>query len=223
MTLDQARRRLGVGPGAGAEALRQAFRQAVKAAHPDRPGGDGERLRQVIDAYGLLRAAIPAAPAPRLAPPPADPRLEISAAQALVGGWGRVRLAGGREVSVRLPAGLRAGEPVRVSGETFKVLIANAPGAAVAGDDYLMTAEVARPLMETGGRLLVETPAGGAAVWISRTDAARGFARVAGMGLPARGGRRTGDLLLRLKPASDHRFDTPVQAKRRRFAAAWAA
>lgn len=230
MDFDIARRTLGLGRGDGADAetVRRAFRRAVKAAHPDRSGGDGERLRQVIEAYRRLQdeahalaPARPAEPPPELAPSGA--RLVISAVQALVGGWVQVRLADGRQVSVRLPAGLRAGETVRISGEGFAVSIANRPGAAVAGDDYLMTAEIGRPMLQTGGRLLVETPAGGAAVWISRVDAERGFARVCGLGLPARAGRRTGDLLVRLKPAPDQRFDTEVQAKRRRFAAAWAA
>jgi curved DNA-binding protein len=215
-----ARRLLGVAPDADAKALRAAFKTAVKAAHPDRPGGDGERLRAVIEAYRRLTALPPAA-----TPPPAEreARLEITPLQAVAGGWARVRLGPGREVSVRLPAGLRAGEPVRVSGQTLRVIIVNDREAAVAGDDLLMSVHVVRSLMLGGGRLAVETPAGTAVVWISKADAARGFARVAGLGLPARGGRGAGDLLLRLKPAPDARFDSPAQAKRRRFAAAWAA
>ena len=226
MEIAAALRLLQLAPGADAEGLRDAFRRAVKAAHPDRPGGDGERLRQVIEAYRRLGAA-PAKPAPS-APPAAEPddvaaRIEITTLEAVVGGWSRVRLGGGRELSVRLPAGLRAGEPVRILGRSFKVAIVGARGARVTGDDLLMTVQAPRALIESGGRLTIETPAGEAAVWISKADGARGFARLRGLGLPARGARPAGDLILSLKAAPDTRFDTPLQAKRRQFAAAWAA
>jgi DnaJ-class molecular chaperone len=223
MDFAEARRLLRVGPSVDAETLRGAFRQAVKDSHPDRPGGDGERLRLAIEAFQRLRQVVEEVtpPPPEVLDSP-DARLEITPAEALSGGWTRISLAGG-EISVRLPAGLRAGELVRISGRTFKVKIRNRPGAMVAGDDYLQTVQVPRDLMATGGRVMVETPAGEQLVWFSRADAERGFARVSGLGLPARAGRRRGDLLLRLKPAPDERFDTPVQAKRREFAAAWAA
>jgi curved DNA-binding protein len=219
-----ARRLLGVAPDADADVVRQAFRLAVKAAHPDRPGGDGERLRQVIEAYRRLDATREAPPAPEPAPTPdREVRLRITPAQAMIGGWTRLRLDDGRVLSVRLPEGLRAGERVRISGRTCKIVIANDRRAAVAGDDLLLVVQVSRALMQEGGRLSVETPAGETSVWITKADAARGFARVNGLGLPARGLRPAGDLLLRLRLASDARFDTPTQAKRRRFAAAWAA
>jgi len=223
-----ARRLLGVAPDADADVVRRAFRLAVKAAHPDRPGGDGERLRQVIEAYRRLDATREAPPAPEPAPTPdRGVRLRITPAQAMIGGWTRLRLDDGRVLSVRLPEGLRAGERVRISGQTCKIVIviviANDRRAAVSGDDLLLVAQVSRALMQEGGRLSVETPAGETSVWITKADAARGFARVNGLGLPARGLRPAGDLLLRLRLASDVWFDTPTQAKRRRFAAAWAA
>ena len=104
--------------------LARAFRAAVKACHPDREGGDAERLRQVIDAHRLLqqlqearRAAFgesrtqpkqeaKAAPTPQPEPQPTVETLDISINEALFGGARRVRLASGRELEVRLPAGL---------------------------------------------------------------------------------------------------------------------
>ncbi len=56
MTAGRARALLGLAPGAEGEAVAAAFRAAVKAAHPDRPGGDAERLRQVIEAHRLLQS-----------------------------------------------------------------------------------------------------------------------------------------------------------------------
>ena len=54
---------LGLLEGADGEALKAAFRQAVKAARPDQAGGDAERFRQVIEAYRLLQTAERARPA----------------------------------------------------------------------------------------------------------------------------------------------------------------
>jgi curved DNA-binding protein len=220
-----ARRILGVAPNAGPAELRRAFSRAVKASHPDRHGGDGERLRQVIEAYRWLDAAIPRSVSAPAAPrtEAACARLTITVAEALLGGWTRVAPGDGEALSVRLPAGLRAGDLVRVSGRTFQIALANGPEASICGDDLLMTASIGRAMAEAGGRLLVETPANRAMVWISRLDVARGFVRIAGLGLPARGARPQGDLLLRLKALSTPDLDSPAQAKRRRFAAAWAA
>lgn len=60
---------LGLPPAADGETLRRAFNAAVKASHPDRPGGDHERLRQVIEAYSLLRVR-PPPPSPVVEPGP---------------------------------------------------------------------------------------------------------------------------------------------------------
>jgi curved DNA-binding protein len=70
-TMDSRRARavLGVRGKPDEATLRAAFRKAVKASHPDRPGGDAARLREVVEAYGLLKAApVSQPPAP---PPPA--------------------------------------------------------------------------------------------------------------------------------------------------------
>jgi curved DNA-binding protein len=59
---------LGLPPAADGETLRRAFNAAVKAAHPDRPGGDHERLRLVIEAYRLLQTRPPAPGPPQVRP-----------------------------------------------------------------------------------------------------------------------------------------------------------
>jgi DnaJ-class molecular chaperone len=179
-------------------------------------------LRAVVEAYRSLAATPPAASATVLSDE-AVARLEISVTEALVGGW--VRLAGGEgpALSVRLPAGLRAGERVRVWGRTFQVSITGQDDLAVVGDDLLVTASIPGAVAMIGGRVRIETPIDVVILWVSRADVARGFVRLAGLGLPARGDYRAGDVLARLKPAADEGFDTPAQTKRRRFAAAWAA
>ncbi|MCE9599130.1 MAG: DnaJ domain-containing protein [Spirochaetia bacterium] len=42
---------LGVAPGSTAEQVKNAFRSRIKACHPDRVPGDGERARKLIEAY----------------------------------------------------------------------------------------------------------------------------------------------------------------------------
>jgi curved DNA-binding protein len=225
-TLTHAREILGVAEDAQPEALRQAFNHAVKAAHPDRPGGDGERLRQVIEAYRALDAAqdVAVEAAGDRTPPL---RLEITAAQAINGGWAGLTLEDGRAITVRLPAGLRPGEVVRISGRLFRVSVMNTTQAAVSGDDVLITMRIGAELMANGGRIPVDAPGGKTSVWISRADAERGFARLKGLGLPARAGRPIGDLVLRLRPSvagvRDLGGETQTRIKRHRFAAAWAA
>ncbi|HEY0435891.1 MAG TPA: J domain-containing protein, partial [Phenylobacterium sp.] len=89
ISLKAARDLLGVGPLASQADLRRAFREAAKAAHPDRPGGDEGRFRQVVAAYHRLQPLPRAAerifqpPAPR---PPEPAVLVISPLVALRGG-----------------------------------------------------------------------------------------------------------------------------------------
>lgn len=214
---------LGAEPGADAGDLRRAFRRTVKLVHPDANGGDGERLRQVIEAFRRLDAA-PAAEAPELPDFEGEPaRLDITAVQAMTGGWVQLQRGMSASVSVQLPPGLRAGEIVRISGQSFRIGVTRADGLSVSGDDILMVAKVSAALLADGGRLTIETPIRSAQVWISRTDAARGFLRVRGMGLPERGARPAGDLLLCLKPAEAIEAEGSARIKRERFVAAWAA
>ena len=89
-TLDiaEARRQLGLEPGADAEAVQRAFRKAVKAAHPDLVGGDGAALRLVIAAYRRLGGGTRALTetTPEIEPDPMfETRLEITPAQAMAG------------------------------------------------------------------------------------------------------------------------------------------
>lgn len=54
--VSRARSRLGVGPRAGAETLRRAFRSRSLEAHPDR-GGQQAEFEELHAAYELLRDA----------------------------------------------------------------------------------------------------------------------------------------------------------------------
>jgi curved DNA-binding protein len=226
MTMEEARALLGTPPGADPEALQSAFRQAVKQTHPDRSGGNAASFHRVVEAYRVLRADLsvlpPAAPAPP--PRPTDPgpsRLTITPSQAVMGGELHLSDAEGRRLRIQLPPGLRRGDRLRAADNVYDIAIAGDGTSVVRGDDLWLTLCLAPSLMDDGGRVTLETPAGPRPVWISRAVAARGLIRLRGEGLPAARGRPAGDLFVRLetRPAAD----SEVRQRLRRFAAAWAA
>lgn len=196
------------GPAEGA-ALTAAFRAAVKAARPDQPGGDEARFRRVIAAWRLLQAQ---APGPALEPPPVRPAplpvVSITPREALAGA--RVRLqVGGRGLRVRVPAGLRSGERLRLRRAAadgadlhLPVLIRAADGLSALGDDLYMASPVPPRLIEDGGRIEIDTWAGPRSAWIvAGQETLR--VRLRGLGLPARGARPQGHLFVTLEPSAD--------------------
>jgi curved DNA-binding protein len=217
-----ARRLLGVKPGADAGALTVAFREAARRTHPDRPGGDADAFREVLDAYRFLRDARPEPiafiPAP-VASRPAE--VEITPAVAVLGGEAEVLTADGRRLRLHLTPGLRAGQTVR-AGEALFVVVVRADAATIRGDDIWINALVEAAVLVDGGRVTVDTPSGPKTLWINRKAAARKLVRLPGEGLPASGSRRQGDLFVRLAPGPD-RAESAAKTLLRRFAAAWAA
>lgn len=218
-----ARRLLGVKPGADAGALTAAFRDAARRTHPDRPGGDAEAFRAVLEAYRLLRD-IPPEPIAFIPAQVAMARpavVEITPATAMLGGDAEVVTGDGRRLRLHLTPGLRAGQSVRAGGQLFVVEV-RGDGATVRGDDIWITAAVETAVLADGGRVTVETPSGPRSLWINRKAAERRLVRLPGEGLPAVGARRQGDLFVRLAPGPD-RAESAAKTLLRRFAAAWAA
>ena len=224
---------LGLAEHAEPRQLRDAYLTAVKAAHPDKPGGDAERLRRVIEAYELLRdrrapdpmpafteAASPTAPQPK----PSSRKLEITPMQAVFGGVRSVPMRGSGDVSVRLPPGLRNGDLIGVSGVVMTVAIASDDRASFVGDNLCIRVQADRTLLAAGGDLEVPTPAGPLQIQVSRQDAARGLVRVDGARLPAQGRHAQGHLFIKLeRPVVAADGETRTRVMLRRFAAAWAA
>lgn len=226
LSLSAARALLGVGPDADERELRKAYREAAKRAHPDRPTGDAALFRDVLAAYRLLQETpVPATnfpPAVTSAAPIADRViLEIDLVTA-VGGGSEELAIDGRRLRLKLPAGLREGDKVRVEGVTFEVRHRSQDGAVVRGDDLWLTGKVDPRVLSEGGRVEVETPLGPRLAWISTKAAARGLARLPGQGLPARAAHKAGDLFLRLE-AAEAGGESPARSLLKRFAAAWAA
>jgi curved DNA-binding protein len=224
ITLSRAREVLGVGPSAAPGEVRRAFRQAAKLAHPDRPGGGGEQFREVVAAYHRL--LYPTAAERAIAPPPPRPAspavLAISPMVALQGGRAPHRLADGRTIRLRLPAGLRSGDTVRAAGASLTVAITRDSAVIVRGDDLWVSAGVDPRTLADGGRIALETPIGRRIVWVTRKAGERGLVRVVGQGLPARGSHPQGHLFVRLAALRGD-ADSAARVLLRRFTAAWAA
>lgn len=196
------------GPVEGA-ALTAAFRIAIKAARPDAEGGSDVRFRKTIAAWRLIQrqTASLALTAPA-AGPVAAPVLSISPLDALKGGVVEVR-RGARTLRVRLPAGLRTGEHLRLKGGGgdgtdlyLPVLVRGAEGLSAVGDDLYMTCRVPPRLLEDGGRLEIETHAGPRSAWLVAGRQPLRL-RLKGLGLPARGRRPQGHLFVTLEPSED--------------------
>jgi curved DNA-binding protein len=228
LTLSAARALLGVAPGAGERELRAAYREAAKRAHPDRPGGDAALFRDVLAAYRLLQDQPPPREInfpPACATPNAEPlreaTLELDIGTAVSGGAMDLTIDG-RKLRLKLPAGLRLDDKVRVDGVTFVVRHKGAREALIRGDDLWLTGKVDKRLLAEGGRLEVDTALGPRLAWISTKAASRGLVRLPGQGLPARGQHTAGDLFLRLEAVSSG-VESAARSLLKRFAAAWAA
>jgi curved DNA-binding protein len=218
ISVEDARTALGLDRSDGPERLVGAFRAAVKLSHPDRPGGDARRFREVLEAYRLLQTSL-AAPAPHA---PAGAWVEIDPLVALRGGEARATLTSGETVTVQVPAGARHGEALDANGEPVPVRILDSAGLQVRGSDLWATAVVPAFVLEEGGRVLAETPLGAKTLWVSRRIAERRLVRLEGQGLPARGAYPQGHLFVRLTPAAEAP-ESAARARLRKFAAAWAA
>lgn len=235
MGLKEAQAILGLKPLATQAEIRRAFREAAKAAHPDRPGGDAERFRQVVEAHQLLQSLKPSSSASsRLNQPPATVQRPTSAAAsenntlsvppmlALSGGGLDHQLADGRKIRITLPAGLRTGDKLRVAQTDFEIAVRGDGQMMVRGDDVWITVAVEPHMLAEGGRIALDTPLGRRVVWITKKAGERGLVRLVGQGLPARGRHRQGHLFLRLAP-HETKTDTAARTLLRRFTAAWAA
>ncbi|MFN4288817.1 MAG: DnaJ C-terminal domain-containing protein [Brevundimonas sp.] len=205
-SLSEARALLGLTGPADPETCKAAFRTAIKAARPDAPGGDPDRFRQIISAWHMIRSLEPAPlalPAPRRVPRPVAV-VSLSVREALSGTTRRVRLGKGRIVDVRIPAGVRAGDHIRLAAAGdggadifLPVLIRSEGDMAVQGADLYMDWPVDARVLRHGGRVSVATHAGEHSLWITADQQSR-LMRIKGLGLPARGRRAAGHLFVRL-------------------------
>lgn len=211
-SIAEAHALLGLDGPADGEALKAAFRRAIKAARPDLIGGNEDHFRRVIAAWGLIRmqgAGHLALPAPK-ARPAGLTVVALSPTQALEGGTVEVRI-GKRTLRVRVPAGLRTGDHVRLTGAApdgndlyLPVLIRPTASLRIMGDDVYMRWPVSQRLLDDGGRIEIETHAGPRSAWVvAGLSATTTQLRLKGLGLPARGRRPQGHLFVTLEPSAD--------------------
>ena len=224
---------LGLAEPVGGATLKLAFRAAAKASRPDHPGGDEERFRRVIEAYRLLQTletarAVTAPAQPRPEPRPERPVLEITPLEAATGLGRNVELPDGRTLGLRLPAGLRAGETVRLAGQgeggtdlLLTVRITSDSDLRVVGDDLWLDFECDASVLIHGGRVRVPTPTGERDVWVPKAMPSPARLRLKDQGLPERDGRPQGHLFLTLKAAKVRASD-PAADRLNRFRQRWA-
>ena len=215
---------LGLSARVEGEALTAAFRAAIKTARPDGPRGDADRFRRIIAAWRLLQTRD--APLALTAPAhqsPTLPVVDITAMAALKASAVEV-LIGARRLRIRVPAGMRTGDHLRLKGAAeedgdlfLPVLIRASEGLSAVGDDLYMTAHVSPRLLEDGGRLEVETHDGPRSVWIVAGQPPR--LRLKHLGLPARGTRPQGHLFVTLRACED--APSPAEDMLSRFTRVW--
>jgi len=236
----QARGVLGLAPGDGAAALRAAFHRAVKAAHPDRPGGDAARLREVVAAYRLLKSQETSTDAERIEPPtrppaaglaptpfpdrtlqgPEEPALEIGPLLALLGGQVTADLGDRTGVPITLPPGLRAGDRLMVEGEWMTIRVKRDAELTLRGDDLWLSSTLPTDAAQ-GGRVEISAPGGSVRrLWVGRRALAQGLLKIEGAGLPARGDHQAGDLFVTLQPAAP--TESVVRRRLKAFEETWA-
>jgi len=150
----------------------------------------------------------PALPARTRGPAPA-PVATLTPLEAATGATKNV-IYRRRKLQVRIPAGLRSGEHLRLrdAGQDgadlyLPVLIRAAGGLSVLGADLFMTAPVSERVLQDGGRVEIETHAGSRTAWVVAGLQSPVRLCLKGLGLPARGARPAGRLFVTLTPAAD--------------------
>lgn len=158
----------------------------------------------------------------------ADVRVEtaVTLPEAAQGVTRRMRLPTGKDVDVRIPAGIRSGQHVRLRGQ-------GRPGYAGAGDALITVAILPHPFLTLdgadvkldlpitlyeaalGGKVRVPTLAGHVELTIPPwTSSGRTF-RLRGKGFPSESG--TGDLLATIRVVLPERSDPEFEAQMRRW------
>jgi DnaJ-class molecular chaperone len=158
--------------------------------------------------------------------------ITVSFEEAARGGTRRVLLPEGREMDVRIPAGLKDGQQIRLKGQGGAGLNGGPPGdvmlnVSVAphpfyvrdGNDLRMDLPISLNEAVLGGKVPVPTLSGQVALTIPANSNSGAVLRLKGKGIAARGGEAAGDLYVKLVVTLPDKPD----AELRRFVDGWKA
>lgn len=217
------RARLGLDPRARltTPVLSAAFRRAALAAHPDRPGGDADRFREIVDAHRRLSradAGVGAIPPAASEPLTGAIPLRVTPLESLTGATVNLRLED-HTLATRLPVGVRDGDRLTIGDRRVIVVMVSGDGLIARGGDLYMDWPVSPRRLAEGGRLTIETHAGPRDLWLTPVRPAPLRHVLAGLGLPASQARPAGRLHIRLTP--DAAAPTPAEAMLDAFEARW--
>ncbi|OYX04345.1 MAG: hypothetical protein B7Z12_06885 [Caulobacter vibrioides] len=211
LSVEDACARLGLDPAAPVADLQGAFQRALKTARGTDEHVSPASYRDILEAYRRLRLREPEAPDRKYEDWPSH--IELTPAEAILGGAKVGRLPTGRPFETRLPPALRDGDLVWVWGWLLQVRIDAGDELAVRGDDIWITAHKHPSQLKPGARISVETPSGPFSFRLSEEAIAAGLARAPGLGLPPSRGHAQGDLYVKL--VADRKAGGPVELLRR--------
>jgi DnaJ-class molecular chaperone len=153
--------------------------------------------------------------------------LSITLPEAVKGGTKRLRLSNGKELDVKIPAGLTDGQTIRLKGQgmpgpdgssgdlLIRVSIAPHPLFKVDGTDLRLELPITLYEAELGGKVRVPTLDGAVELTIpARTNTGRTF-RLKGKGIAAKQG--TGDLLVTVQIVLPDRRDPEFEELMRQW------
>ncbi|HXL99443.1 MAG TPA: J domain-containing protein [Rhizomicrobium sp.] len=156
--------------------------------------------------------------------------LTVSFEEAARGGTRRVVLPDGRDVDVRIPAGLRDGQQIRLKGQgapgprggppgdmLLSISVAPHPFFVRDGNDLRMDLPVTLKEAVLGGKVPVPTLSGAVALTIPANANSGAVLRLKGKGIPARNGEAAGDLYVKLVVTLPEKPD----AELKKFAEEW--
>src|SRR5690349_3406099 len=134
--------------------------------------------------------------------------MSVTLEEAVAGGEKRVRLPSGKELNVKIPAGITAGQQIRLKGQgesapghrpgdvLITIQIAPHPYFKVEGSDIKLDLPITLYEAVLGGKVRVPTLGGAVELSIPKNTSSGRTFRLKGKGLPKQGGGASGDLFV---------------------------
>jgi DnaJ-class molecular chaperone len=156
--------------------------------------------------------------------------ITASFAESVMGGTRRIVLTNGEQIDVKIPAGVKDGQQIRLKGRggagrnggpngdvLIQVGVAAHPFMSRDGNDLRMDLPVTLKEAVLGAKVPVPTLSGALNLSIPANSNSGAVLRLKGKGVPAHGGQAAGDLYVRLVVALPDRPDAALKS----FAEGW--